>query len=91
MLRNEYRETRKNKTLPYVCNELIFDGLQFTLKKIFLKNPLITFVAHLIALLSVSFVFKLVNYSSGTKDMKIRESSCLASILIQKLQNISFD
>ena len=69
---------------PYECNERIFDGLQYTL-------ILITFVGHWITLHLVPFSPKLINCSSQTEFLKIRESSCEALILLQKRQNIALD
>ena len=45
----------------YVCNERLFGGLLFTFNKIFLKNPLLRFVALTFTLLMAHFESKLFN------------------------------
>ena len=57
---------------PYVCDERIFDGLQFPLNKILSSKVLITFEAHLITLHLVPFASKSVNCSSPNESLKIR-------------------
>ena len=60
-------------------------------KQNYFEQKIIAFVARLFTLHLVSFVSKSVNYLSRTEHVKIQESSCLASILLQKRQNITFD
>ena len=56
-----------------VCNERIFDGLQFPLAIIFCSKKLYEFVARLLTLYSVPFASKSVNYSSHKESLKMRE------------------
>ena len=52
---------------PYICNEQISDGLQFTLNELFFNKTLIKFIAHSVRLLFGAFC---VNYSSHTEHVK---------------------
>ena len=57
----------------FLCNERIFDGLQFKMDKIFLIEINITFVANLSMLLLVSFLSKSINcWSSKSVEKWLR-------------------
>ena len=66
-----YIATKKHIYLtPYVCNEQIFDGLQFKFNKIFLNKKLLRFVAYQITLHLVPFASQSVNHSSRPGSLK---------------------
>ena len=68
--------------IPYVCNERIFDRLQFPLNKFFLNKLRIKFVVHYITLHLVLFASKSINCSSLWRSEKILvwHSFCFRSV-----------
>ena len=69
---------------PYVCNEQISDGLQFTLNELFFNKTLSKLMTHSFRLLLVPFVSQSVNYSSHADHVKGPIKFVFSLILLKK-------